>query len=81
MSSVECCTGSIVTLGLDCCRRNELVALDLFVTAVMAMFAFVSMIGGIFGMNMKNGHEESTVISLNLPQGGISWGEEPFASG
>ena len=42
-------------------RRNELVALDLFVTAVMAMFAFVSMIGGIFGMNMKNGYEESKV--------------------
>ncbi|KAK9792989.1 hypothetical protein WJX73_010706 [Symbiochloris irregularis] len=42
-------------------RRNELVALDLIITAFMAMFAFVSMIGGVFGMNMKNGFEESQV--------------------
>ena len=27
------------------CRRNELVALDLVVTAVSTMFAFVAMIG------------------------------------
>ena len=52
-----------------CCswfRRNELVALDLIIGAVMAMFAFVSMIGGIFGMNMKNGYEESQVSNLAL---------------
>ncbi len=27
-----------------CCRRNELVALDLFLTAVATVFAFVSMV-------------------------------------
>ncbi|BDA42583.1 magnesium transporter MRS2-B [Coccomyxa sp. Obi] len=32
-------------------RRNELVALDLFLTAVATVFAFVSMVGGLFGMN------------------------------
>ena len=31
------------------CRRNELVALDLILTAVATAFAFVSMIGGIYG--------------------------------
>ena len=31
------------------CRRNELVALDLIIGAIMAMFAFVSMVGGILG--------------------------------
>lgn len=31
------------------CRRNELVSLDIFVTAVMAMFGFVSMVAGIGG--------------------------------
>ncbi|KAK9826625.1 hypothetical protein WJX74_006505 [Apatococcus lobatus] len=51
-------TEDLINIELDH-RRNELVALDLFVTAVMAMFAFVSMIGGIFGMNMKNGYEEN----------------------
>ncbi|CAL5219734.1 g1631 [Coccomyxa viridis] len=32
-------------------RRNELVALDLILTAVATAFAFVSMVGGIYGMN------------------------------
>ncbi|KAK9909360.1 hypothetical protein WJX75_001012 [Coccomyxa subellipsoidea] len=32
-------------------RRNELVALDLFLTAVATVFAFISMVGGLFGMN------------------------------
>lgn len=45
-------------------RRNELVALDLIVGAVMGAFAFVSMIGGVFGMNMKNGYEDSKVSTL-----------------
>ena len=36
------------------CRRNELVALDLVVTAVAGSFAFISMIGGVYGMNLKN---------------------------
>lgn len=30
------------------CRRNELVALDLVITAVSTMFAFVAMIGELF---------------------------------
>ena len=37
---------------------------DLIVGAVMGAFAFVSMVGGIFGMNMKNGWEESRVRQL-----------------
>ena len=36
------------------CRRNELVALDLVVTAVAGSFAFISMIWGVYGMNFKN---------------------------
>jgi len=40
-------------------RRNELQALDLAITAFMSSLAFISMIGGIVGMNMKNGFEES----------------------
>lgn len=51
--------------SLVACRRNELVALDLIVGAVMAMFAFVSMIAGVFGMNLKNGWEES-MVSANM---------------
>lgn len=42
-------------------RRNELQALDLAITAFMSSLAFISMIGGIVGMNMKNGFEESMV--------------------
>ena len=34
-----------LTDAVFCCRRNELVALDLVVTAVSTMFAFVAMIG------------------------------------
>ncbi|KAK9817294.1 hypothetical protein WJX72_012299 [[Myrmecia] bisecta] len=51
-------TEDLINLELDQ-RRNELVALDLFMTAVMTMFGCVSMIGGIFGMNLRNGWEES----------------------
>lgn len=39
---------------MSTCRRNELVALDLVVTAVAGSFAFISMIGGVYGMNLKN---------------------------
>ena len=43
-----------VCLGLLTCavlayRRNELVALDLILTAVATAFAFISMVGGIYG--------------------------------
>lgn len=45
---------NLVCLGLLTCpvlayRRNELVALDLILTAVATAFAFVSMVGGIYG--------------------------------
>ena len=37
---------TVLTLSKDVwCRRNELVALDLVITAVSTMFAFVAMIG------------------------------------
>ena len=49
-----------VSLG---CRRNELVAMDLVITSVMTAFAFVSMIAGIFGMNLRNAMEENHVRS------------------
>ena len=35
----------------------------------MGAFAFVSMIGGVFGMNMKNGFEESKVSNMPWPAG------------
>ncbi|KAL3135886.1 hypothetical protein ABBQ32_007442 [Trebouxia sp. C0010 RCD-2024] len=56
-------TEDLINIELDH-RRNELVALDLVITAVSTMFAFVAMIGGIFGMNMKNGWEESHVAFI-----------------
>lgn len=40
-------------------KRNALFALQLIITIVTMAFAFVSMIGGIFGMNLTNGHESS----------------------
>eukprot|EP00891_Asterochloris_glomerata_P007768 jgi/Astpho2/7768/Aster-06062 len=49
---------STIEIELDH-RRNELVALDLVVTAVAGSFAFISMIGGVYGMNLKNTMEES----------------------
>lgn len=39
--------------------RNELVVIDIVVSAVTMGFGFVSCIGGIFGMNLVNGKEES----------------------
>ncbi|KAK2079687.1 hypothetical protein QBZ16_002082 [Prototheca wickerhamii] len=35
-------------------RRNELVALDLFVSVVAAVFGYVAMVGGFWGMNLYN---------------------------
>ncbi|DBB05583.1 TPA: hypothetical protein ACH3X1_012527 [Trebouxia sp. C0004] len=61
----------LINIELDH-RRNELVALDLVITAVSTMFAFVAMIGGIFGMNMKNGYEESHLAFLWATYGGTA---------
>ena len=36
------------------CRRNELVALDLVITAVSTMFAFVAMIGELYALIRMN---------------------------
>ncbi|KAA6421154.1 MAG: Magnesium transporter [Trebouxia sp. A1-2] len=64
-------TEDLINIELDH-RRNELVALDLVITAVSTMFAFVAMIGGIFGMNMKNGYEESHLAFLWATYGGTA---------
>lgn len=37
--------GYMLSWDISVCRRNELVALDLFLTAVATAFAFVSMVG------------------------------------
>eukprot|EP01025_Chloroclados_australasicus_P060396 TRINITY_DN7741_c0_g3_i3.p1 TRINITY_DN7741_c0_g3~~TRINITY_DN7741_c0_g3_i3.p1 ORF type:complete len:488 (-),score=62.50 TRINITY_DN7741_c0_g3_i3:862-2289(-) len=46
----------IINIDLDN-RRNELVALDLILSAVTAAFSFVAMMAGIFGMNLTSGYE------------------------
>ena len=44
MASFSQCS-SVIDCCVNCgCRRNELVALDLFLTAVATVFAFVSMV-------------------------------------
>ncbi|GAB4823008.1 hypothetical protein N2152v2_010054 [Parachlorella kessleri] len=50
-------------------RRNELVALDLFATCVTGAFAFVSMIGGIFGMNLAIGDWSQAKYSFYIITG------------
>lgn len=42
--------------------RNELVVIEIVVTAVTMGFSFVSCVGGLFGMNLVNGKEESHVM-------------------
>lgn len=42
--------------------RNELVVIEIVVTAVTMGFSFVSCVGGIFGMNLVNGKEGSHVM-------------------
>ena len=63
------------------CRRNELVALDLVVTAVAGSFAFISMIGGVYGMNLKNtmvGKLFATTASTRLSMHLTGWCSGPL---
>lgn len=66
-------TEDLVAIQMDH-RRNELVATDLMVTTGTAGFAFVSMIAGLFGMNLNSGVEETahwfwSVFALTLVGG------------
>jgi Mg2+ and Co2+ transporter CorA len=38
-------------------KRNSLFALQLLITIITMAFSFVAMVSGIFGMNLRNGHE------------------------
>lgn len=49
-------TEDLVIIDLDR-RRNELHGLEVLLTAITLSFAFVSMIAGIFGMNLQSGWE------------------------
>lgn len=53
-----------ILMLLALCRRNELVALNMIIGAVTASFAFVSMIGGIFGMNLSPLPIETTQVCI-----------------
>lgn len=55
-------TESLVAIELDS-RRNELVALNLVVVIITVMFAFVSMVAGIFGQNL---HFSSTTTGTGI---------------
>ncbi|GMH39163.1 hypothetical protein BSKO_07061 [Bryopsis sp. KO-2023] len=49
-------TEDLINIDLDH-RRNELHALEVLVTSITLMFAFVSMVAGVFGMNLRTGLE------------------------
>lgn len=58
-------TEDLVNVQLDA-RRNELVALNLVVTLAMTAFAFVSMIGGLLGMNLSPLPVENSTLPFVL---------------
>jgi len=54
----------LVRIAMDR-RRNELTALELWVTNISMGFAYVSAVGGIFGMNLWNSvYQESKPVFL-----------------
>jgi magnesium transporter len=64
-------------------HRNQLIQLELVLTAAMFALALVTVIAGIFGMNLNNSHEDSysafvTVSSTirNMSSQSMAWVKE-----
>jgi magnesium transporter len=51
-------TQDYLNIELDS-HRNQLIQLELLLTAGMFAMAIVTLVAGLFGMNLNNKHEES----------------------
>lgn len=58
-------TEDLVIIDLDH-RRNELHALEILVVSITLMFSLVSMVAGVFGMNLMSGLEDSQAAFITV---------------
>ncbi|CAG9464355.1 unnamed protein product [Pedinophyceae sp. YPF-701] len=76
-------TEDLLEISMDS-LRNRLITLELMLTLASLSVAFIAMVAGVFGMNMKNTFEESTqafivtvliscVVATSIFAGGLLW--------